>query len=167
MADNAVYPIAADGTMPPAAATKPKYVDRNNGLDKDAFLKLLVAQLRYQDPLSPLQDSDFIAQMAQISSLEQAQNSARAQRLGQAASLLGKQVEYLNLDAQRVLAAEVKEVVVEEGDPKLLVLGADPRTGEDLSAVIALESLRKILPAVVAGATDASAGSSGDTSGAR
>jgi len=166
MADNAMYAITSGGAASPTTATKPKYVDKNDSLDKDAFLKLLVAQLRYQDPLSPLQDSDFIAQMAQISSLEQAQNSARAQRLGQAASLLGKQVEYLNLDKQKVLAAEVKEVVVEDGDAKLLVLGADPKTGEDLSAVIALESLRKILPAAAATIADASTGSSGSTTSA-
>ena len=47
---------------------------RNNDLDKDAFLRLLVTQLRSQDPLSPMEDREFIAQMAQFSSLEQMQN---------------------------------------------------------------------------------------------
>lgn len=165
MADNTLYAIASGGAASTAAAIKPKYVDKNDSLDKDAFLKLLVAQLRYQDPLSPLQDRDFIAQMAQISSLEQAQNSARAQRLGQAAGLLGKRVEYLSLDKQKVLAAEVKEVVIEDGDAKLRVLGADPKTGEDLNAVIALESLRKILPTVAASAAEPATGSSGSSAG--
>lgn len=47
---------------------------KNNDLDKDAFLRLLVTQLRSQDPLSPMEDREFIAQMAQFSSLEQMQN---------------------------------------------------------------------------------------------
>jgi flagellar basal-body rod modification protein FlgD len=42
-----------------------------NGLGEDAFLKLLVTQLQHQDPLQPQDDSQFLAQLAQFSSLEQ------------------------------------------------------------------------------------------------
>lgn len=53
---------------------KEKNTTQSSDLDKDAFLRLLVTQLQNQDPLSPMEDREFIAQMAQFSSLEQMQN---------------------------------------------------------------------------------------------
>lgn len=47
---------------------------KKNDLDKDAFLRLLTTQLANQDPLNPMEDKEFIAQLAQFSSLEQMQN---------------------------------------------------------------------------------------------
>lgn len=44
-----------------------------NNLDKDAFLRLLTTQLANQDPLNPMEDREFIAQLAQFTSLEQMQ----------------------------------------------------------------------------------------------
>jgi len=46
---------------------------KTDNLDKDTFLKLLVTQMQNQDPLNPMEDREFIAQMAQFSSLEQMQ----------------------------------------------------------------------------------------------
>jgi flagellar basal-body rod modification protein FlgD len=46
----------------------------SSGLDKDDFLELLITELRYQDAMDPMEDREFIAQMAQISGLEQMQN---------------------------------------------------------------------------------------------
>ncbi len=46
-------------------------------LGKDSFLKLMMTQLQHQDPLSPMDNKDFIAQMAQFSSVEQMANIAK------------------------------------------------------------------------------------------
>ena len=66
-----------------------------HSLGKNDFLKLLVTQLSYQDPTSPVKDQQFIAQMAQFSSLEQMQNMASSLgRLAdqQAHNLIGRYV---------------------------------------------------------------------------
>jgi len=69
-------------------------------MDKDDFLKILITQLTTQDPTQPMQDKDFIAQMAQFSSLEQMTNMATSfgkvsnvLSASQAVSALGKTVE--------------------------------------------------------------------------
>lgn len=64
----------------------------NNNLGKDDFLKILITQLQHQDPLSPMEDRDFIAQMAQFSSLEQMQNMSQDFIAMKAMSMVGKMV---------------------------------------------------------------------------
>lgn len=68
-------------------------------LGKDQFLQILITQLKNQDPMQPMQDKDFIAQMAQFSSLEQTMNMAKElaslrQSAGIASGLIGKTVEW-------------------------------------------------------------------------
>ncbi|MFX3632919.1 MAG: flagellar hook capping FlgD N-terminal domain-containing protein [Candidatus Pristimantibacillus sp.] len=83
------------------ANTVVKSADKTMG--KDDFLKILVTQLQNQDPMEPLQDREFIAQMAQFTSVEQLMNMSTQlglirQNLGSASSLIGKAVEWFEYD---------------------------------------------------------------------
>jgi flagellar basal-body rod modification protein FlgD len=62
-------------------------------MGKDDFLKLLVTQLKHQDPLKPMEDKEFIAQMAQFSALEQMQNMSTSFNKMVAMNLMGTIVE--------------------------------------------------------------------------
>lgn len=61
-------------------------------LDKDAFLQLLVAQMKYQDPLEPTDNTEYISQLATFSQLERTQNMQASLQEMEANSLVGKQV---------------------------------------------------------------------------
>ncbi len=69
-------------------------------LGQDDFLKILITQLRNQDPMEPMQDRDFIAQMATFSSLEQMSSMNKTMQemrgimLGQATTYVGKTIDY-------------------------------------------------------------------------
>lgn len=71
-------------------------VDRQpkQDLDKDAFMQLLVTQLRYQDPMNPMDNQEMMAQMAQFSALEQMMNVANAVNKQMAHSMIGDFVQY-------------------------------------------------------------------------
>lgn len=68
-------------------------------MDKDAFLGLLVAQMKYQDPLQPTSNTEFVAQYAQFSSLEQMQNMSATLELSRASSLVGQVVSVNTTDS--------------------------------------------------------------------
>lgn len=88
-------------------------------LGKDAFLKLLIVQLGNQDPLNPMNDTEFISQMAQFSALEQMTNLNASMTATQAASMIGKQISWAE-DGEEV-SGLVTAVRIVEGQPSLQV----------------------------------------------
>jgi len=96
-------------------------------LGKDDFLKILITQLSHQDPMSPMEDREFIAQMAQFSTLEQmtgmAKDFARLTSLisgSEATAALGKNVELLQ--GEMLIQGQV-EAVTRGEIPQVLVNG--------------------------------------------
>ena len=102
-------------------------------LDQDDFLKLFVAQLTSQDPLNPKSDTDFVAQMAQFSSLEQNRAMQGDMAKLQANSLIGRLVEFQDQDG--LVRGVVEAVQMDAGTPKLVVNGQ----GYDIGSVRAIE----------------------------
>src|SRR6476620_6265108 len=83
-----VYPISsatpADKSAAPADPTAP--TAGNNQLNQDTFLKLLVAQLKYQDPMHPADSTEFLSQTAQFTQVETLQKMEKEQAAAQGAS---------------------------------------------------------------------------------
>lgn len=77
-------------------------VSQNSAISQQEFVQLFLTQLTYQDPLEPLDNSEFLAQLAQFSSIEQQrqngihlENISEINSIFQAASLVGQQVDFL------------------------------------------------------------------------
>lgn len=129
-----------------------KAVDKAMG--KDDFLKLLVTELRNQDPLQPMDNKDFIAQMAQFSSLEQMNNVSNSMgdlskimsnfsqqsSLTQGAAMIGKWVSGIATDGVTPMEGTVEAVKWLDGDPKLQIRKAD---GELVDLEMSLVTLIK------------------------
>ena len=121
-----------------------------NEMDKDAFLQLLVTQLKYQDPLEPQENSEFVAEMAQFSTLEQMGNMSKSLEqlstlvgnidtsvlVGQLSGMIGKGVDWLQetehadeegnpqVDSE-TLSGKITGVTVADGNTKITVVDSD------------------------------------------
>ena len=92
----------------------------SSSLGKDDFLKLLVTQLQTQDPMNPMDDTQFISQMAQFTSLEQMKNMNTSVQMTQATSYIGKQVTWDN-DQGVEQTGVVKSVRMVNSEPKIII----------------------------------------------
>jgi len=108
-------------------AIEQRSVNPSQTLGKDDFLRILLTQLSHQDPTAPMQDNEFIAQMAQFSALEQMTNMAsdfarmaRMLQSTEAASALGQAVQ---LDMGDETVQGVVQAVTRGDVPQILVNG--------------------------------------------
>ena len=90
-------PVDAIGSSPPASGAG---MTKQQTIDQEDFIKLFLAQLQFQDPLEPVDNREFLAQLAQFSSLEQSRQTSQntndllaMNAASQALALLGREVD--------------------------------------------------------------------------
>lgn len=107
-------------------------------LGKDAFLQLLVTQMRYQDPLDPMDNGEYLSQLAQFSALEQMTNVAEGLAgimdvvnnidtsllVGQLTSMIGQGVQWETEDG-KAMEGSIKAVSIADGIPSIVAETAD------------------------------------------
>ena len=146
---NSLNTITVNGVTYNAAAydaTQTKEVKANDDLGKDAFLQLLVTQLKNQDPLDPQDNSEYIAELAQFSSLEQMTNVVSKLEdlgkivdnidssvlIGQLSGMIGKGIDWVEtveeadadgnpLTHQEAKSGVVSGVTIVDGNPSVSV----------------------------------------------
>jgi len=113
-----------------ASSSSAPLSEASGSLGKDDFLKLLVGQLQNQNPLSPVGDQEFMAQMAAFSTLEQVTNLATSNEqlnqtvaTSQSIALLGHQVTYTKEDGSTA-EGEVEHVSF-DGESVTLTVGGE------------------------------------------
>lgn len=89
-------------------------------MGKEQFLTILIAQLKNQDPLAPMDNSQFTAQMAQFSSLEQLMNMSTQltqmnASMGSASQLIGQKVTWYDTESKNYLTGNVASVLQKDG----------------------------------------------------
>ena len=117
------------GSFTPTTTTTTTSTTSTTGssdMGKDTFLKLLVAQLKYQDPDKPADSSQFLAQTAQFSLVEKMEDLAKSQatlasssQLSSATALVGTSITYLQKGVSAT--GTVTGVSISDGVPTLLV----------------------------------------------
>jgi len=106
----------------------------NSDLDKNAFLNLLITQMKYQDPLNPTEDKEFLAQMAQFTSLEQMQNINKVSMQSQAFGLVGKTVVGTSYNSETLkytdFSGRAESATIKNGEAYLTVNGLQVKLSE-------------------------------------
>ncbi len=120
---------SSDAAQAAARAEAAKQAAKSKDLgDKDTFLKLLVAQLKYQDPSNPADSTQFLAQTAQFTQVEKLEDMLgmmRGQRMVSASSLVGKTVTFLDNTGQYQTGVVAAAKLNGDSEPTLRVGNTD------------------------------------------
>lgn len=121
-----------------ASESSVKKTASSSSLDKDAFLQLLVAQMKYQDPLEPTSNTEYISQYATFSQVEQMQNMAATMELSRASSMVGKlvQVETVSSTGETKSVQGTVEYVTYENNKAYVSIDGTLYSADDVVAVI-------------------------------
>ena len=123
----------------PAAEAKKNETAKSSELDKEAFLQLLVTQMKYQDPLEPTDNTEYVSQLATFSSLEQMTNLVASSDLNRASQLVGQYVTVKEKNEttgeETIKGGKVDYVTVENGKGYLNI-GDAKYSIDDLDSVV-------------------------------
>jgi flagellar basal-body rod modification protein FlgD len=122
--------LSASSASGGSATVAPK---NSNDMGKDMFLKLLVTQLTNQDPMNPQDQQQFLAQLAQFSTVEGVNNVKDSQTRMQATTMLGKKVDaaYMENNVPQAVSGLVTNVRFDQTGIHLTVQGVDRQIGLD------------------------------------
>jgi flagellar basal-body rod modification protein FlgD len=147
--------VSSWGSIPGAT---PAETDTKAQEDKDMFLQLMVAQLRYQDPLNPSDSGEFLAQSAQFTALEKMQDVAdrTAELLGAqmafgASALVGRHVSWLGEDGTTTMTGTIDGVTFGKSGPVFDIDGTEVPIGSILS--VTAETSSSTAPSSTASST--------------
>lgn len=110
------------------------------GLNFESLLKIILTQLTYQDPLKPMDNFQFVSQLAQFSQIQQGQVMTdkigalvTSQTTFQATSLLGRLIDLPTNNPNIVITGTVKAITFQNGDPRLTIQTSDGQTISNIS----------------------------------
>ena len=133
---NVVNGVITNQINPTDKTTEVK--DTNSSLDKDAFLQLLVAQMKYQDPLEPTSNTEYISQLATFSELEEMQNVSASVEMQRANNLVG---QYVFVKTDNGFKEGMVDYVVYQGGKVYLSVNEELYNLDDLDKVADSEYL--------------------------
>ena len=133
-----INPVGGTSPPPSSSTSNSQAATDAFGLSFESLLKIILTQLTYQDPLKPMDNFEFVSQLAQFSQIQQTQTTndrleaiAAAQANLQAASLLGRKVDIPA--GATTISGKVTAIAFADGEPRLTIQTVDNQTISNIS----------------------------------